>query len=267
MSEQRAEPISLKCKICGGDIVNDYLAGACVCAHCGNKWSLEDLIPDYGKYSSVITKIKRASDFLTGDVKVAETEQARLLYQTAISECENMSDAISSDLLTKCREGLARAEEMKTYLRAKTFLSRKSYNEALAELEKIPSFKDSAELIEECRAGIEREKKMRIPWSIAIGMILPLILCIFLKEKFGLPLAADIPIFLFLSAGLAFLNYKGGVLSTIIKVLSFLCAVPLIIFMVLAYVFHVDIIPSVIISIVLPIGLILSMVAISERKE
>ena len=55
MSDVKATPVSLKCSVCGGDIVNNYLAGLSQCANCGNRWNIADVVPDYGKYSRRVT--------------------------------------------------------------------------------------------------------------------------------------------------------------------------------------------------------------------
>ena len=60
MAELNITPVSLKCKICGGDIVNNYLAGTSYCANCGNRWSITDLYPDYAKYQRIIANITKA---------------------------------------------------------------------------------------------------------------------------------------------------------------------------------------------------------------
>ena len=78
MPDVNATPISLKCKVCGGDIVNDYLGGTCVCANCGNKWAIADVIPDYGKYSRIIAGIAKANEIIESDTKVASANEARL---------------------------------------------------------------------------------------------------------------------------------------------------------------------------------------------
>ena len=57
MAELNITPVSLKCKICGGDIVNDYLVGTSRCANCGNRWAIADLYPDYAKYQRIIANI------------------------------------------------------------------------------------------------------------------------------------------------------------------------------------------------------------------
>ena len=268
MPDVNVTPVSLKCKICGGDIVNNYLAGSCVCAHCGNKWSLEDMIPDYGKYSNVITKINRANDLLENNPNLSATEQARIQYQTAMVECENYSsDVIGSDLLKACKDGMEKTEKLRIYLKGKKFFDNKSYESALEEFKKIPGFRDVDEISEQCTVLVEKGKKTPIPLAVIFALIIPAILAIVLKEKVGMPLPAVIPIFLACSAGLGFVVYRGGVWSTVIKVASFLSAGPLILFMILAYGFHVPVVPSAIVAIGTPVVLLVLFGILAERKS
>ena len=64
MAELDAKPVSMRCKICGGSLANDYFAGACRCENCGNKWNLSDMIPNYKDYQKVIDKLNRAAEAL-----------------------------------------------------------------------------------------------------------------------------------------------------------------------------------------------------------
>ncbi len=267
MPEGTTSPATLKCKICGGDIVNDYLAGACVCAHCGNRWSLQDLVPDFSKYTRIIEKMNRAKELLAGKADVATAGQAMLMFKTAAAECASYPDAIASDLMRVCKEGEAQCEQVKHYAKGQNYFDKKTYRRALTEFEQIPDYKDSAEKVEECKKMVLIERKKRIPYAIGIGLILPIILCIFLKEKVGLSLAIDIPITLVLAAGLAYAIYLEGGLSILIQILSFVSAIPLIIFMVLAYGFHMDTGPAAITAIVAPIAVIVIIGMKPERKQ
>jgi len=267
MPEVTAAPATLKCKVCGGDLVNDYLTGACVCAHCGNKWSLQDLIPDYSKYTRVIEKMNRAKELLDGKADVATAGQALLMYKTAATDCAAHPDAISSDLLRVCKEGQARCEQVKHYAKANNYFEKKTYRRALTEFELIPDYKDVSEKIEECKKMILVERKKRIPLAIVMGLILPTILCIFLREKAGLPLTIDIPVALVLAAGCAYAIYLEGTLAIIIQILSVLSAVPLILFLILAYGFHMDAGPAAVTAIVAPIAVIVVIGLKPERKE
>ena len=259
--------LTFKCRMCDGLIVYNYLSGSCICDHCGNKWPIEEFIPDYSKYSRVIGKITRANDILEGDPTISETEQARLLYQIAADECDDYSGEIASELVQLCNEGRDRAEKLKEYIRGKTLFDNRTYEGALEIFSNMPGYKNADELAAKCREQMELEKKKKLPLSIITGLILPAVLCIFLKEKAGFPLAANIPIYLACSAGLAYLVHKGGIPSVIISIMSFLCAVPLILFLILAYAFHVDIIPSFIISVGLPIAVMTVFAIIGEKNN
>ena len=267
MSEVSATPVTLKCKICGGDIVNDYLIGSCVCAHCGNKWSLEDLVPDYTQYSNIVSNINKANDTIGSNPTIVSLEQARLLFKNAADESSGMVGVIASDLNRISNEGLQRIDQLKTYMKGKSFFEKGNYRGALKEFKKTPGFKDTEELSEQCKVNLEKEKKKRIPLAVIVGLILPAVLSIVLKEVAGFPLAAVIPIFLVTSAGVGFLVYRGGVPAVIIEILSVLCAVPLLIFMILAYGFHLDVLPSAIIAVGLPVALVILFGILAERKS
>ena len=267
MSEVSATPVTLKCKICGGDIVNDYLVGSCVCAHCGNKWSLEDLVPDYSQYSGIVSNINKANETLGSNPTIVSLEQARLLFKNAADESSGMVGVIASDLTRISNEGLQRVDQLKTYLKGKSFFDKQNYQGALKEFKKIPRFKDTEELSAKCKENIEKAKKKRIPLAVIVGLILPAVICIILKEVAGFPIAAVIPIFLAASAGVGFLVYRGGVPAVIIEVLSVLCAVPLLIFLILAYGFHIDVVPSAIIAVGLPVALVILFGILAERKS
>ena len=266
MSEVSATPITLKCKICGGDIVNDYLAGSCVCAHCGNKWPLAELVPDYSRYTHVITKINQANDLLAGEPRIETLEQAKLLFQSASRECDTFTGPIATDLIKVCRDGQTAIQNLKIYAKAKKQYDKKSYSSAKSEFKKIPGFKDSDELLKNCEVEIEKGRKKRIPLAVIVGMVIPAVLCVILKEVVGIPLLALIPIFLLCSAGVGYLIYRGGALAIVIDILSFLSAVPLILFMILAYGFHVPTVPSAIIAVAGPIVLIAIFGIMVERK-
>ena len=267
MTEVTAAPISLKCKVCGGDIVNDYLAGVCSCLNCGNKWSCEDLIPEYNKYQRIIAGINKASSTLSGASTVAATNEAKILYKTSASECGKINDAVSADLLRLCNEGQEESSKLGQYLRGKDYFQRASYDNAIMEFAKIPGYRDSSSLIEQAKTKIAEERKKNIPWAVVFSLILPAIFAIILKEKAGVHLAIVIPVFLICSAGLGYVLYRGGVISIIIKVISFLSAAPLINYMILAYVFNLGVVPSAIIAIAIPIVLIAVFAVLTEKKE
>ncbi|MCR4671544.1 MAG: hypothetical protein K5643_10175 [Saccharofermentans sp.] len=267
MPDTVVAPISLRCKVCGGDIVNDYLAGVCTCANCGNKWSIEDLIPDYAQYSRILSSFNKASDTLSGATTVAATNEAKLLYKVAASECGKINDAVSADLLKLCNEGQAKAADLGIYIKGKDLYNKASYEAAIRELSTLPGYKDSDEIIRQCRAKLDEERIKGIPWAVIFSLVVPAILAIILKEKAGLPIFVVIPIFLAFSAGLGYVLYRGGVASIIIKVISFLCATPLLIFIVLAYFFHLGTVPSVIIAIALPIVCFVVFAMLTEKNK
>lgn len=267
MSEVSATPVTLKCKICGGDIINDYLVGSCVCAHCGNKWSLEELVPDYAEYSHAIMKINKANDLLAGDPAIENLEQARIFFQNASDECSSKTGPIASDLMKVCKDGRETIDRIKAYSKAKKAFDKKSYQQALKGFRNLQGFRDSDTLAQTCKVEIEKARKKQIPIAVIVGFILPAVVCIILKEFAGLPLPAVIPIFLLGSAGIGYLVYRGGAWSIVIKVLSFLSAVPLILFMILAYVFNLGAVPSGIIAVGLPIAMIIAFAVLAERKS
>jgi len=266
MPEATSAPVTLKCKVCGGDLRNDYLAGACVCAHCGNKWSLEDLVPDYKKYSRAITKINQAKEMLDLKADISSAGQAMLLYKGAMYELTSHTDAIASDLTRVCKEGLERADQTKHYAMGMTHFEKNNFRRALTEFQKVPGFRDADELIEQCKAQVLIERKKRIPLAILIGMVIPLVLCILLKEEVGVPFPALIPIFIILTAGVSYAVYLEGTLSKVILVLSFLSAVPLILFMIMAYGLHMETKTAAVTAVVAPIAVIILLAVKPERK-
>ena len=266
MPEVTAAPASLKCKICGGDLVNHYLTGACVCAHCGNKWNLQDLIPDYGKYTRIIEKMNQAQSILDGKEDVATAGQAQLMFKSAALECSAHPDAISSDLMRVCKEGEDQAERIKHYAKGMMYFEKKVYKKALSEFEQTQGYKDVAELSETCKEQIIIERKKRIPYAAIISLILPTILCIFMKEKLGLSLAVDIPCALIVAVGIAYAVYMDGTWAIILQIASFACAVPLIIFLVLAYGFNMAVGQAATIAVIAPIAVIAFFAVTTERK-
>ncbi|MBR2749964.1 MAG: hypothetical protein IKD90_02380 [Clostridiales bacterium] len=267
MPDVNVAPASLKCKICGGDLVNHYLTGACVCAHCGNKWSLQDLIPDYGKYTRVIDKMNQAQELLNGKADVAIAGQAQLMFKSAALECSAHPDAVSSDLMRMCQEGEEQAEKVKHYAKGQMYMEKKVFSRALSELEKIPGFRDTDELIVTCKEQVVIERKKRIPYAIVVSLILPTIFCLFTKEKLGLPLTIGIPSALILALGIAYAIYLNGTLAILLQILSFASAIPLTIFLILAYGFHMETGPAATTAIVAPIAVIVVLALKPERKE
>ena len=266
MAELDAKPVSMRCKICGGSLANDYFAGACRCENCGNKWNLSDMIPNYKDYQKVIDKLNRAAEALDNADDAAKAGQALLMYKSAAAACMEHSDAVGADLMRLCKEGQDKAVLVKHYTSGKSYMEKDNCRKALAEFDKVKGFRDTDILAEQCREKAAIEKKKHIPYAVVIGMIIPAVLCIVLKEKAGLPIAACIPIFIAFSAGLGFVIYLENVWSVIIEVLAFLAAVPLILFVILAYGFHMAVGAAATIAIGVPVGLLILFAVLSERK-
>ena len=148
MAEINITPVSLKCKVCGGDIVNNYLAGTSYCANCGNRWSIADLYPDYAKYLRIIANITKANDIVESENKAASATEAKLLYKTSIIECTKFNDPISSDLVRICEEGQKKAELLAVYAKGKGYFDKGSYNSALSTSYKVKGFRNADAMIE-----------------------------------------------------------------------------------------------------------------------
>ena len=267
MTDVNAAPITMKCKICGGDIRNDYLVGSCACANCGNRWSITDLVPDYNKYERIIGTITKANEIINSEAKVASANEAKLLYKQAIMECTKFNDAVSSDLVRLCNEGQVKADQLAIYYKGKTFFEKKSFKSALKELGKVPGYRDADEMIARCNVEIEAERRRGIPWAVIFSLIIPASIGIALREFAHWPIVICILIFLAGSAGLGYVLYRGGAWSIVIKIVSFLCAAPLILFCVLAYGLHLSTGLSLAISILGPIILFVLFAVLTERKE
>lgn len=257
MSENSTKPISLKCRICGGEIRNDYLSASCVCTHCGNKWPITDFFPDYNRHATAVEKIQHARSLMQEKPDVAKIAQAKLLFQQASTECFH-TDAISADLLKTCKEGMKEAEDLRHYATGISHMEKKNYRQALTEFERIPGFRDTNTRVEECKVLAEKDRKKHIPIAIVIGLILPTVIGVLLYEKTPVPLWAIIPVCLVLAAGCAYAVYLEKTLSIVIMVLSFLSAVPLILFMILAYGYHMEPGPAATIAIGAPVAFVIA---------
>ena len=143
-----SDKVSFNCRICGSDLVYDYASTSCRCANCGNKWAIGELYP---KYSHVISTINKAGRILNSKTVLASADEAKLLYKQAINECSRIEDAISSDLIKICDEGVAEAEKLETYCRGKYFFDNRSYKSALKELVKVSGYRDADEMIRRCK--------------------------------------------------------------------------------------------------------------------
>lgn len=265
MQEVNITPVSLKCKICGGDIINDYLAGTSYCANCGNRWAVADLIPDYSKYQRIIANITKANNIIAGDFKAASANEAKLLYKTSVIECSKFNDPVSSDLVRICEEGQKKADILAIYAKGKGYFDKGTYNSAMSTLSKAKGFRDADAMIEICKEEIAKKRKKDIPWDVVFSLPLPAAVGLFFREVCHWPWAVCIILFLAGSAGLGYVLYKGGVIEIIIKILSFLAAGPIIIFSVLEYAFHVPTVISVIAAIVAPIALFIVFAVSTEQ--
>jgi hypothetical protein len=265
MPDVKATPVSLKCKVCGGDIRNDYLAGTCACMNCGNRWSLADIIPDYTKYSKIIANINNANSIVETGSKATSANEAKLLFKTAIMECNRFNDHVSADLINVCEEGVRQTELLGCYIKGKTYYEKRSYSSAVRELAKVPGYRDADVIVEICKEEIEKERKKQIPWAVVFSLIIPAAVGLFLREQFGCPWAVCIILFLLGSAGLGYVLYRGGVISVIIKIVSFLAATPLILYSILAYGFHMKSSVAVVIAIVGPIVMFILFASFTEQ--
>ena len=143
-----SDKISFHCKICGGELIYDYVDCTCRCANCGNKWAIAELYP---KYDHVISTIRKASEILSEKATLAAADEAKLLFKQAIAECSKNNDALAAELIKICKEGQATAKQLEIYCRGKYFFSHRSYKSALVELEKVRGFRDADEIIKRCR--------------------------------------------------------------------------------------------------------------------
>ena len=265
MAEININPVSLKCKVCGGDIVNNYLAGTSYCANCGNRWSIADLYPDYAKYQRIIANITKANDIVESENKAASATEAKLLYKTSIIECTKFNDPISSDLVRICEEGQKKAELLAVYAKGKGYFDKGSYNSALSTLSKVKGFRNADAMSEICKEEIAKKRKRDIPWDVVFSLPLPAAVGLFFREVCHWPWVICILLFLLGSAGLGYVLYRGGVIEIIIKILSFFAAGPIIIFSIMAYAFHVPTWISVITAIGAPIALFIVFASATEQ--
>ena len=265
MPDVYVTPVSLKCKICGGDIINDYLVGTSRCANCGNRWAIADLYPDYAKYQRIVSNITKANDILESDSKVASANGAKILLKTTAIECAKFNDPISSDLIRICEEGQKKADLLAVYLKGKTYFDKGSYSSAISTLSKAKGFRDADAMIEIAKEELEKKRRKDIPWDVVFSLPLPAAVALFFREVCHWPWAVCILLFLAGSAGLGYVLYRGGVIEIIIKILSFLAAGPIILFSILAYAFHVPTVISVIVAIVAPIALFIVFAISTEQ--
>ena len=265
MPDVNATPVSLKCKVCGGDIKNDYLAGTCACLNCGTRWSLADVIPGYDKYSKIIANINKANDIIENETKSASANEAKIIFKTTQMECNRINDHVAADLNRICDEGIKRADQFAYYIKGKYNYDHKSFRSAIHDLSKVPGYRDADEIIYKCQIELEAERRRQLPWAVVFSLIIPAAFVLLLREAFGCPWIVCILLFLAGSAGLGYVLYRGGVPAVIIKVVSFLCATPLIVYSILKYAMHLPAVPSVIIAIIGPIVLFILFASFSEQ--
>ena len=143
-----SDKVTFNCSICGGSLIYDYSDATCRCANYGNKWSIAEMYP---KYARVIATVNKANRVLNSKPVLASADEAKLLFSQAIVECNKFNDAISTELVKICDDGLKEAEKLEVYCRGKYFFDNRAYKSALNELSKIPGFRDADELVKRCR--------------------------------------------------------------------------------------------------------------------
>ena len=148
LKPSKADEVSYHCKVCGGELVYDYLTVSCRCANCGNKWAITELYP---KYAHVVATIAKANRILESKTVLASADEASLLFRQAITECGRFNDSISSELIKICYEGQEKAKQLEIYCRGKYFFNHKAYKSAVNELEKVRGFRDADEMIKRCK--------------------------------------------------------------------------------------------------------------------
>lgn len=261
------KPVSLKCNICGGDLDRDYLSAICVCENCGNRWEMSDLIPEMAEHSHVTEKIKRAIGLLSDIDDTVNLDQALVLFKSAEDDCLKLPGEVATDLLRICNDGEAQIETLKHYLLGKNAFEKTNYLKAKTEFEKIKNFKDSNQYIEKCEKEIVVSRKKRIPFAVIIGMIIPAVVSVYLHETFGVHFGICIPIFIVISVALGFLIYRGGTVAIIVEIISFIVIVPLLLFSIMAYGFHMKNALAIKIAIGVPLVLIIIFIVLAERKK
>lgn len=143
-----SDKVSRNCRVCGGEIVYNYDDCTCRCANCGNKWAIAELYP---KYAHVIASISKASDIISSKSTLAASDEAKLLFKQAMTECSKYNDSVSVELVKICKDGQVKAKQLETYCRGKYFFNRRAYKSALTELEKVRGFRDADEMIKRCK--------------------------------------------------------------------------------------------------------------------
>lgn len=150
------DKVTFNCRVCGGDLVYDYVNVTCRCANCGNKWSIAELYP---KYARVMETINKANRILNNKTVLASADEAKLLFRQAAAECARFNDVISPELVKICNDGQKRAEQLEIYCRGKHFFDNKAYKSALKELDKVRGFRDTDAMIDQCQKKFLKLKK------------------------------------------------------------------------------------------------------------
>ena len=239
MPELNATPVTFKCKICGGDIVNNFLVGSCVCAHCGNRWNLEDMIPDYSQYSNIIADINEAHEAVSNNPTVVSLERAKSLLAFAADESDKLDGVIASDLAKMSRDEIEKIDKIQSYMKGVAFFEKQNYHGALTEFEKVPGYKNSDELKEQCKVYVTKQNKTNRFMEVFLGMLFPAMLCIVLKIAMDVSFTVLVPLFLGLSVVLGLLIYIGGLPGSIVKLASVLSAIPFLAFLIIRYDIHI----------------------------
>jgi DNA-binding XRE family transcriptional regulator len=148
-----SESLPENCKMCGGELVFNHLAGTCKCANCGKTKSITELYPGYVKYAPITKALNKANLILNNRTTLASADEAKLLFKQAAEECSKFNDEVSSELAKFCNDGLATVKQFEIYCRGKHFFKNKSYKSALVELEKVKGYRDADEMIARCKGS------------------------------------------------------------------------------------------------------------------
>ena len=229
---------------------------------------MKELESGYKDIEFIIEKINKAAGLMDGEnVGVKQAEEAILLYKSAAAACSVRQNAdMSEEIRSFCQKGIEKAEKCKNYAQAKQYFEKKVYDKALKGFEQLKDYRDSEKYADKCFAELKLIQKKRIPYSVIVGMILPAILFFFLKEKADISIGLCMLIFVGVSALFGYAVYRNGVLSMLIEIASFAMLLPLLIFIVLVYVFHVAAGTAAVIAVGAVIALAAAVLFITERN-
>ena len=79
-----ADHLPENCKMCGGELTLNHLAGTCKCANCGKTKAIADLYPGYVKYAPITKALNKANSILNNRTTLASADEAKLLFKQAI---------------------------------------------------------------------------------------------------------------------------------------------------------------------------------------